>query len=105
MRWHEKIIAAHEAVTKAVSHGGRMKSDRYFVWQEDGANDLIAEGHTERAVSGFTDLFSKTELDPWSDEIGETFDAAGIAWELNSVQFEPDTGFWHWSWDWEVEDG
>ena len=38
--WAQRIIAAHLAVTDAVSHGGRIQSDRYLVWQEDGANDL-----------------------------------------------------------------
>ena len=30
MTWSECIIAAHTAVTDQVSHGGRMKSKRYF---------------------------------------------------------------------------
>ena len=33
MAWYETIIAAHTAVTTAVSHGKRLKSSRYFVWQ------------------------------------------------------------------------
>ena len=36
MRWYDKLIAAHREVTDAVSHGARMQSERYFVWQEDG---------------------------------------------------------------------
>lgn len=106
MTWYETIIAAHTAVTNAVSHGQRMKSDRYFVWQEDGANDLEANGaHTEKAMQGTTDLFSKTEFDPWAAEIEASFTAAGIAWYLSSVQFEEETGFWHWEWVWEVAYG
>ena len=31
MSWQETIIAAHTAVTDAVSHGQRLQSDRYFV--------------------------------------------------------------------------
>ena len=55
MTWQEKLIAAHTAVTDAVRHGQRMKSSRYFVWQEDGDNDLAAgNGHAERAVTGTT---------------------------------------------------
>ena len=51
MTWYEKIIKAHTAVTDKVSHGGRMKSDRYFVWQEEGLADLIADNiHAEKAV-------------------------------------------------------
>ena len=102
--WHERIVAAHLAVTQAVSHGMRLKSERYFVWQEDGSNDLIAGNrHTERAMTGSTDLYTKQEFDPWADALGKAFDAAEIAWSLVGVYFEEETGFWHYSWDWEVE--
>ena len=75
MTWQERIIAAHTAVTDAVSHGQRMQSERYFVWQEDGANDLEADGvHAEKSVTGTTDLFTKQEFDPWKEQ----FEAAGL---------------------------
>ena len=94
MTWYERIIAAHRAVTEAVSHAARVKSERYFVWQEDGSNDLAGDnGHGERAMTGTTDLYTKQELDPWADALGESFDAHGISWALNSVQYEEDTGF------------
>lgn len=103
MTWYERIIAAHRAVTDAVSHAARVKSERYFVWQEDGSNDLAGDnGHGERAVTGTTDLYTKQELDPWADALGESFDAHGIAWALNSVQYEVDTGFYHYEWVWEA---
>lgn len=103
MTWYDTIIAAHLAVTDAVSHGKRLKSDRYFVWQEDGANDLAADDrHTERAMQGTTDLFTKQEFDPWAAELGEALSDYGVAWYLNSVQYEEDTGFWHHEWVWEV---
>ena len=107
MRWYEKIISALNTVAPgAVSHGGRIKSERYFVWQEDGGNDLPAnDRHVEYAVTGTVDLFSKTEFDPWSDAVRDAFNNAGIVWYLNSVQFEEDTGFWHWEWVFEVTDG
>lgn len=63
--WYERVIAAHRAVTDAVSHAVRLKSDRYFVWQEDGSHDLPGDnGHGETAVTGTTDLFTKSEFDP-----------------------------------------
>lgn len=103
MKWYERIIAAHVAVTTEVSHSERMQSDRYFVWQEDGSNDLEAgNGHAERAMTGRTDLFTKVEFDPWAEELGESFSSHGIAWTLVSVDYEEDTGFTHYSWDWEV---
>ena len=103
MRWFEKIIAVHTAVTDAVSHAQRIKSERYFVWQEEGANDFEAGNqHTERAITGSTDLFTKQEFDPWAEELEQSFNLRGIAWYINSVQFEEDTGFWHYEWVWEV---
>ena len=103
MTWYEKIINAHVAVTDAVSHGQRLKCDRYFVWQEDGAADLIADNvHIEKSVTGSTDLFTKQEFDPWRESFEASLDAFGIGWQLNSVQYEPDTGFWHCEWLWSV---
>lgn len=102
-KWYERIINAHLSVTDAVSHGERLKSDRYFVWMEDGSNDLEAGGgHTERAVTGHTDLFSKVEFDPWADALGEALSSGGIAWQLVSVEFDAEANVFHWSWDWEV---
>lgn len=104
MTWYEKIVAAHTAVTDAVSHGHRMKSDRYFVWQEDGTDDLVADGrHVEKAVTGTTDLFTRLEFDPWREELEKQFDEnSSISWCLNSVQYEENTGFWHYEWVWTV---
>lgn len=103
MTWYEAIVSAHLAVTDAVSHGQRLKSSRYFVWQEDGANDLEAGNvHAERAVTGTTDLFTKQEFDPWAQALEESLDAHGVSWYRSGVQFEEETGFWHYEWVWEV---
>lgn len=103
MTWYEKIIAVHLAVTDSVSHNERMKSDRYFVWGETGQDDLEASNiHAEKAVTGYTDLYTKQEFDPWKDRLEESFDTNGIAWSLNSVQYEEETGFTHYEWYWSV---
>lgn len=104
MSWWEKIIAVHLQVKDQVSHGERMQSERYFVWQEDGEADCILDGrHAEKAVTGSTDLFTKQEFDPWKDQMEQAFDnAPDILWRLNSIQFEEDTGFWHYEWLWTV---
>ena len=103
MTWYEKIIAAHKAVTDKISHSGRLKSDRYFVWQEDGNNDFIADGkHVEKAVTGTSDLFTKNEFDPWKEKFESALDDANIPWALNSVDYEEDTGFYHYEWTWTV---
>lgn len=104
--WQERIIAAHKDVTDAVSHRERLKSRRYFVWQEDGANDLYAgDVHAEKAVTGTTDLFTPLEFDPWADELGEALSSHGISWRLESVQYEPDTRLTHYEWRWTVPYG
>ena len=101
--WYERIIAAHVAVTDAVSHSERLDSDRYFVWQEDGAGAVAANnGHSEKTVTGVTDLYTKKEFDPWAEQLGEELSKRQIAWSLVSVEYEPETGFYHHSWDWEV---
>lgn len=103
MSWYEKIIAAHTAVTDAVSHGKRLQSERYFVWQEEGRDDLEANGrHVEKAQRGRTNLYTKIEFDPWKDGFETALNRAGIAWRLNSSQYEEDTGFWHFEWIWAV---
>lgn len=105
MRWYERIIAAHTAVTDEVRHDQKLHSERYFVWGERGANDLASDGeHAEKAVLGYTDLYTKLEFDPWKEEFERSLDDFDIAWALNSVQYEEDTGFTHYEWYWEVED-
>ena len=49
-KWYERIIDAHVAVTTAVSHSERLDSDRYFVWQEDGAGSVTAN-NSQRSVN------------------------------------------------------
>lgn len=106
MSWYEEVIAVHTAVTDAVSHGQRLKSNRYFVWQEDGADDFQAGNrHVEKAVTGSTDLFTKREFDPWKEEFEVSLNNSRLSWRLESVQFEPDTGFWHYEWVWGLRYG
>lgn len=103
MNWADKIREAHTRVTDKVSHHERLNSERYFVWQEEGDNALHAEnGIVNRAMRGTTDLFTKLDLDPWAAELEKSMTESGIAWYLNTIQYEEDTGFRHWEWVWEV---
>lgn len=103
MTWYERIISAHVAVTDQVSHLHQLESNRYFVWTEDGANDLLAGNrHAERAMTGRTDFYTKQEFDPWAADLEQSLTDHGIAWSLVSVDYEEETGFIHYSWDWEV---
>lgn len=101
--WATRIISAHLGVTDSVSHNERMKSDRYFVWQEEGERRLICDGKTcLRVVCGSTDLFTRQEFDPWKAEFEGQMTAAGIAWAFEGVQYEEKTGLYHYEWTWEV---
>lgn len=103
MTWYERVIAAHVAVTDSVSHARRLASDRYFVWQEDGSNDLPADnGHGERVMTGVTDLYTKTPFDPWGEALGESLSSFGLSWDLVGIDYEEETRFFHWTWNWEV---
>ena len=104
--WAQVIIDAHKAVAgSAVSHAGRLKSDRYFVWQEDflDQDDVSDDEHDSEAVSGSTDLYTKREFDPWIRQIEAEFKKDDrILWSKDGMTFEPDTGFFHFSWEWTV---
>lgn len=103
MSWQKKIIDAHLAVTDAVSHFRRLKSDRYFVWAEDSTDSLFGDdARAERAVIGTTDLYTKIENDPWCEKLEVALTAAGISWYRNSIQYEEETGYIHTEWVWEV---
>lgn len=106
MRWYDKIVRAHTRVTENVSHGTHLDGDRYFVWQEDGQKDLIANGkHVERGVTGTTDLYTKIEFDPWLEQLEKAFDELGIAWSMTYSVYEEETGFFHYELTWGVYDG
>lgn len=99
--WYEDVIAVHTAVTDEVSHVQRMKSKRYFVWEEDEIEDLVADNlHAEKARVIVTDLFTKFEFDSWVDEFNESLQRAGYAWRYTFVEFEEDTRLYHHQWEW-----
>ena len=74
-----------------------------IVWAEEGGDELHADnGVGEQAVSGTLDYFTHEEFDPTVDLIQEKLQEMGLAWGLNSVQYEEDTDLTHWEWVWEV---
>lgn len=78
----------------------------YIVWAEDGEGDTVNadDKKAERALTGTIDYFTITENDPVVGQIENALDADdGIAWKLNSVQHEKDTGYIHYEWVWEVD--
>lgn len=78
----------------------------YIIWAEESEDDHFAgDGHEDGATTGTIDLFTQTEYDPLKKQVETALDAAGIAWYLNSTQYEDETGLIHHEWVWSVEDG
>ncbi len=80
------------------------KTDQYVVWAEDGEASASHANNQKslRILSGTVDYFTKIEFDPVIEEIESKFNDMNIAWKLNSVQSEEDTGFTHYEWVWEM---
>jgi hypothetical protein len=81
------------------------QTGNYIVWAEDGEGDTVhADGQkVERALTGTIDYFTKTENDPVVQQIEAALDSDdGLAWKLNSIQHEHDTGYIHFEWVWEL---
>ena len=82
------------------------QTDSYIVWAEEGeAGSIHADDKkVERVLTGTIDYFTKTENDPVVQQIEAVLDSDdGLAWKLNSVQREQDTGYIHYEWTWEVD--
>lgn len=126
----ELIQALLETGYQFAAYGWSKAPDGdYGVYALDGANDLVAGGkHAEKvnrlSVDYFTrsidtsvvfaprgsdeyltrmeGLYSYIDHHPAKTAIEAAFDHADIAWYLNSVQFEEDTGYVHFEWIVEV---
>lgn len=88
-----------------VHHYKALKqSDRYIVWAEDGQGDSSHGDNrmTTQIIQGTIDYFTKKEFDSNFALIQEKLNAADMAWRLNSIQHEDDTGYIHYEWVWEL---
>lgn len=90
---------AHYAWSKSAKE---IRGD-YGVYAEDGANDLIADDvHTEGVLQGTIDYFTRDDSGTPKTTIETALNNGKIAWYLNSIQFEDDTGYIHYEWIFEV---
>lgn len=75
----------------------------YVVYGKDGENVASAnDRHAETADEGYIDLFTKNPEDPLIESIPLALDAGGVAYSLESIQYEEETGYLHYEWIWEV---
>ena len=100
----EPIGKAYSKIIENCYHYWRPKlSAPFLVWAEDGDNAVWADDQMiEHAITGTTDYFTQEEFDPAIDAIQNANISLGIAWRLNSVQYEEDTSLIHYEWTWEV---
>lgn len=103
-----KLRVVKEALLKVsddVHHYEAMtKSDQYIVWAEDSEGDSLQTDNkkAEYSIQGTIDYFTKQDMDETVDRIYEALTEAGIAFSLNSTQYEEETGYIHYEWVWEV---
>jgi hypothetical protein len=76
----------------------------YGVYTPDGANDLEADDeHAERAISGTVDYFVRGKGATEVALIETALDSVeGLAWRMESVQYESDSGYLHVEWSFEA---
>lgn len=92
-------------ITPNVFHYHAHKQlDSYIVYAEDTQGNT---GHgdnkmTTQTLQGTIDYFTKIEFDSVFNEIQEKLNSLNIAWGLNSIQYEEDTGYIHYEWVFEL---
>jgi len=76
----------------------------YIVWSEDGQdNSVWANNRMQaQAITGTIDYFTLTDNDPNCKKIQDALNDAGIAFRLESVQYEVDTKKIHHEWVWSI---
>ena len=79
-----------------------LKHD-HGVWAEDDENDLCAGTiHVEKVIQGAIHYFTRDDTEAPRTTIETALNTGEIAWYLNTIQYEEDTGFIHYEWIFEV---
>lgn len=76
--------------------------DRYGVVTADGQSELKADADpaAEKMLTGYVDVFVKASDDDPRDDVENAMRAIGVWFRMESIQFEPETGFLHFEWRW-----
>ena len=74
----------------------------YGTYQEDGADDFLANGnHAEKGITGTIDYFTRNDDGSVQQTIEDALEGV-CAWRLNSIQYENETGLIHYEWVFEI---
>lgn len=97
------ISLALTAVNKNVFHYRRPSNfDGAIIWQEDSEDGSVHfDNHlAEQVIHGTIDYFTKKEFDSVIDDIQTVLDRSShIGFDLNSIQYEDETGLIHYEWN------
>lgn len=95
----DALVAANGAKTY---HYFRPRLEApYLIWAEMTEDRSAGSNNHKDAqtIQGTIDYFTKTEFDEAVDKIQNAVNGVdGIAWKLNSVQFEEETNLIHYEW-------
>jgi len=94
-----------EVIPDVFHYEAKGKPDKYIVWAENGEADSLEadDQKDEQVIEGTIDYFTKTEYDPNVKAIQQKLNSINVAWRLNSIQHEEDTGYIHYEWVFEFE--
>lgn len=75
----------------------------YGVYSEEGASQLRANNQTvNQSLRGTVDYFTRDDSGMPRSIIENALNGLQMAWYLNSIQYEEDTGYIHYEWVFEV---
>lgn len=94
-----------EALTEKCFHyeaffEDESEKDQYIVWAEDNEYNSLGTDNYKgyQTVEGTIDYFTKSGVDEMPETIQNALNRARIGWEINSIQYEDETGFIHFEW-------
>lgn len=97
----DELRAALEGCGIPFAHHGWSKAPEgtYGVWAEDGAEDLIANGHhAERGTTVIVDVYTRDDSQEPRRTVEEALESLPVGWRLDGCMFERMTGRIHWQW-------
>lgn len=75
----------------------------FGTYAEDSGKDMSADNiHGERGTVGYINYFTRDDSGTPRTTIEAALNSINIPWNLNSVQYENDTGFIHYEWEFGV---
>jgi hypothetical protein len=77
----------------------------YGVIDLDGQADAVWADNSMKAqaIEGTVDLFTRGSGEATAKSVQKALNECGVSWQLNSIQYEEDTGLRHFEWVWQTE--